>query len=30
MSPQHYGKFFAEDMAAMIKLGEDAHIEPTD
>ena len=30
MSPQQYGKFFADDMAAMVKLGKDAHIEPTD
>jgi tripartite-type tricarboxylate transporter receptor subunit TctC len=30
MSPEQYGKFFAGDMAAMVKLGKDAHIEPTD
>lgn len=30
MSPEQYGKFFADDMAAMVKLGKDAHIEPTD
>jgi tripartite-type tricarboxylate transporter receptor subunit TctC len=30
MSPEQYGKFFADDMAAMIKLGKAAHIEPTD
>jgi tripartite-type tricarboxylate transporter receptor subunit TctC len=30
MSPDQYGKFFADDMAAMVKLGKDAHIEPTD
>jgi tripartite-type tricarboxylate transporter receptor subunit TctC len=30
MSPEQYTKFFADDMAAMIKLGKDAHIEPTD
>ncbi len=30
MSPQQYGKFFADDMAAMIKLSRDAHIDPTD
>jgi tripartite-type tricarboxylate transporter receptor subunit TctC len=30
MSPEHYGKFFADDMAAMIKLGKAANIVPTD
>jgi hypothetical protein len=30
MTPDQYAKFFADDMAAMIKLGKDAHIEPTD
>jgi len=30
MSPDEYAKFFADDMAATIKLGKDAHIEPTD
>jgi tripartite-type tricarboxylate transporter receptor subunit TctC len=30
MTPEQYGKFFADDMAAMVKLGKDAHIEPTD
>lgn len=30
MSPEQYGKFFADDLAAMVKLGRDAHIEPTD
>jgi tripartite-type tricarboxylate transporter receptor subunit TctC len=30
MSPQQYGKFFADDTASMIKLAKDAHIEPTD
>jgi tripartite-type tricarboxylate transporter receptor subunit TctC len=30
MSPDQYAKFFADDMAAMVKLGKDAHIEPTD
>ena len=30
MTPQQYGKFFADDMAAMIKLGKDADIKPTD
>jgi tripartite-type tricarboxylate transporter receptor subunit TctC len=30
MTPAQYAKFFADDMAAMIKLGKDAHIEPTD
>ena len=30
MSPDQYAKFFADDMAAMVKLGKDAHIESTD
>jgi tripartite-type tricarboxylate transporter receptor subunit TctC len=30
MTPEQYGKFFADDVAATIKLGNDAHIEPTD
>jgi tripartite-type tricarboxylate transporter receptor subunit TctC len=30
MSPEQYGKFFADDVAAMIKLGNDAHVEPSD
>jgi tripartite-type tricarboxylate transporter receptor subunit TctC len=30
MSPEQYGKFFADDVAATIKLGKDAHIEPMD
>jgi tripartite-type tricarboxylate transporter receptor subunit TctC len=30
MTPDQYAKFFADDMAAMVKLGKDAHIEPTD
>jgi tripartite-type tricarboxylate transporter receptor subunit TctC len=30
MSPDQYARFFADDMAAMVKLGKDAHIEPTD
>jgi tripartite-type tricarboxylate transporter receptor subunit TctC len=30
MKPERYGKFFADDVAAMIKLGADAHIQPTD
>ena len=30
MSPEQYGKFLADDAAAMIKLGKDAHIEPLD
>ena len=30
MSPDQYAKFFANDVAAMIKLGKDAHIEPID
>ncbi len=28
MSPEQYGKFFADDVAAMIKLAKDAQIEP--
>jgi tripartite-type tricarboxylate transporter receptor subunit TctC len=28
MSPEQYGKFFADDVTAMIKLGKDANIEP--
>ncbi len=30
MSPQDFAGFFAGDVAAMVKLGKDAHIEPTD
>ena len=30
MSPERYGKLFADDTAAMIQLGNDAHIEPSD
>jgi tripartite-type tricarboxylate transporter receptor subunit TctC len=30
MRPEQYGKFFADDMAAMIQLGKDAHIAPTE
>ena len=30
MSPEQFAKFFADDIAATIKLGRDAHIEPTD
>lgn len=30
MSPDQYGKYFADDMAAMIKLGKAANIVPTD
>ena len=30
ISPDQYTKFFANDMAAMFKLGKDANIEPTD
>jgi tripartite-type tricarboxylate transporter receptor subunit TctC len=30
MSPDQFAKFFANDVAAMIALGKDAHIEPTD
>jgi tripartite-type tricarboxylate transporter receptor subunit TctC len=30
MSPEQYAKFFADDMAATIKLAKDAHIEPMD
>jgi tripartite-type tricarboxylate transporter receptor subunit TctC len=29
MSPEQYGKFFADDVAAMVKLAKDANIEPT-
>jgi tripartite-type tricarboxylate transporter receptor subunit TctC len=30
MKPEQYGKFFADDVAAMVKLGNDAHIAPSD
>jgi tripartite-type tricarboxylate transporter receptor subunit TctC len=30
MSPDQFAKFFADDIAAMVKLGKDAHIEPED
>lgn len=30
MTVAEYGKFFADDMAAMIKLGKDAHIQATE
>jgi tripartite-type tricarboxylate transporter receptor subunit TctC len=30
MSPEQFDKFFADDVAATIKIGKDAHIEPTD
>jgi tripartite-type tricarboxylate transporter receptor subunit TctC len=30
MSPEQYGTFVADDIAAMTKLGKDAHIEPQD
>jgi tripartite-type tricarboxylate transporter receptor subunit TctC len=30
MSPERYGEFFADDVAAMVKLGNDAHIVPSD
>jgi tripartite-type tricarboxylate transporter receptor subunit TctC len=30
MDPEQYGKFLADDMAAMIELGKSAHIEPSD
>ena len=29
MSPEQYGKFFADDLAAMTKLAKDAQIEPS-
>jgi tripartite-type tricarboxylate transporter receptor subunit TctC len=28
MSPERYAKFFADDLAGLIKLGNDAHIQP--
>ena len=30
MSPDQFAKFFADDVAATIKIGKDAHIAPTD
>jgi tripartite-type tricarboxylate transporter receptor subunit TctC len=30
MKPEQYGKFFADDVAAMVKLGNDAHVAPAD
>jgi tripartite-type tricarboxylate transporter receptor subunit TctC len=30
MTPEEFQKFFAEDVAAMVKLGKDADIKPTD
>jgi tripartite-type tricarboxylate transporter receptor subunit TctC len=30
MTPAEFGKFFADDVAAMIKLGKAANIEATD
>jgi len=30
MGPEQYGEFFADDVAATIELGKDAHIEPSD
>jgi tripartite-type tricarboxylate transporter receptor subunit TctC len=30
MSPAEFAKFFADDVAAMVKLGKDANIQPTD
>ncbi len=30
MRPEQYGKFFADEMAAMLKLGQDAHIAPAE
>jgi len=30
MGPDRYGKFFADDLAGFIKLGNDAHIQPLD
>lgn len=29
MSPEQFGKFFAEDVTATIKLAKDANIEPS-
>jgi tripartite-type tricarboxylate transporter receptor subunit TctC len=30
MSPEEFQKFFADEVAAMVKLGQSAHIEPAD
>jgi tripartite-type tricarboxylate transporter receptor subunit TctC len=30
MTPDQFGKFFADDVAAMVQLGKDANIAPTD
>jgi tripartite-type tricarboxylate transporter receptor subunit TctC len=30
MSPERYGKFFADNLASLIKLRDDAHIQPLD
>jgi tripartite-type tricarboxylate transporter receptor subunit TctC len=30
MTSDQFGKFFADDVAAMVKLGKDANIEPMD
>jgi hypothetical protein len=30
MTPDQFAKFFADDVAAMIKLGKDANIAPMD
>jgi tripartite-type tricarboxylate transporter receptor subunit TctC len=30
MTPNHFGKFFADDVAAMVQLGKDANIAPMD
>jgi tripartite-type tricarboxylate transporter receptor subunit TctC len=30
MTPAEFAKFFADDVAAMVKLGKDANIQPTD
>jgi hypothetical protein len=30
MTADQFGKFFADDVAAMVQLGKDAHIVPMD
>jgi hypothetical protein len=30
MSPERYGKFFADNLAGLIKLRDDAYIQPLD
>ena len=30
MTPDQFAKFFADDVAATVKLGKDANIAPTD